>query len=73
MYITIIQSINDGLLFSLFLVHMVGQHNEVVDKLSQENLFIRIVQFILLFIVAYLKNVFHIILILAHIYISVTT
>lgn len=53
MYITIIQSINNGLLFSLFLVHMVGQHNEVVDKLSQENLFIRIVQFILLFIVAY--------------------
>lgn len=53
MYITIIQSINDGLLFSLFLVHMVGQHDEVVDKLSQENLFIRIVQFILLFIVAY--------------------
>lgn len=46
------QSIN-GLLFSLFLVHMVGQHDEVVDKLSQENLFIRIVQFILLFIVAY--------------------
>lgn len=53
MYITIIQSINDGLLFSLFLVHMVGQYNEVVDKLSQENLFIRIVQFILLFIVSY--------------------
>lgn len=53
MYITIIQSINNGLLFSLFLVHMVGQHDEVVDKLSQENLFIRIVQFILLFIVAY--------------------
>lgn len=67
MYITIIQSINDGLLFSLFLVHMVGQHNEVVDKLSQENLFIRIVQFILLFIVAYWKKAFHIILILAHI------
>lgn len=47
------QSINDGLLFSLFFVHMVGQDNKVVDKLSQENLFIRIVQFILLFIVSY--------------------
>lgn len=47
------QSINDGLLFGLFFVHMVGQDNKVVDKLSQENLFIRIVQFILLFIVSY--------------------
>lgn len=47
------QSINDSLLFSLFFVHMVGQDNKVVDKLSQENLFIRIVQFILLFIVSY--------------------